>query len=560
MLDIIPELILEVLSFLPCGDITSLGHTSKTWYSFLSRYGIYEPGVFHRVIGSRDKQVPLHELFIAQSPRLSMDPVMLSCIIRRNTMVQSTVIQCMSICRFEDAAAWLRNRLGLRSLLHGNNRRLSLYRSLAWDHLSYCIVKGAFSYAHAGVHLIIRSLPALIDRGRVIYGSSRIFMLNLLQNEPSKLLLCGTNSTLMYDLWSDDTVTSITQAARDHLKNDSGGVGSLWSEKVFCSVTASIGSCLAAFPGRHLIRLELVHYSFNLQRIKGRDVSGMVYFLRTSTCLHTLILRHVYFVHGDDFEYVVQAAVGCDTLRHLTLKVVRSHHAPTRDPIRTILHCKGKKNLHTLNVDRVDSWEHLDFVLGLPFEEDTVLSHLKTLSMQRMYIVPHQTLGFLKSMVTSSHHLRRLDLSNNALDWHMYEILGDLLADSKITHLALQSNMLSHNNMSALVLGIVSQNSSLLSIDLSDNFIGTLGFYYMMEAFGQSPRLSTLRLNRNNIRISTEQMTTSMMLLGSRLLSSGRRGGKRLYFRENYLYNCRPTVDYSSYFSNICPELLHVYT
>lgn len=502
------EVVSEILACLRVKDITSFRCTSRRTNHLICSTGCVPDDHSYRKAVSWKEWKSTYDNHLLFKPvpgttgamALQDTPFTYTSFLCRRIMTQVLVLS-----QERDAALWYCHA-GRMKVTNLDSKTLFLFRCVPWDIFLYSVLCYA---AHISplktMHVHVRSVPAVLDKtGSIIPSSSQVFLCNLLSQSRHKtvhLQLVGTarqsphvvftRSAMEYERRKVDSIFESKNWA-DHV--------TLYPNHEFRSSTVSLGVILATIDPT-LKTLDVSHYSFD-EVAPSIDVASWCHWLCTSRHCHLtkVHLEHISFSNGPEFIDLLRGLCCVKTLESLRLSFVEHWTEVPMDPL-SILFQQGKhiKDLRLNNVMRPHTEE-------IPFHL-LVDTSCRSLSMTRMYL-DTAAIHPLTATMSFLSNLMSLDLSNNGLDGTCLGLFAKVLrqATCKLQRLKLSSNIITNCNVDFFC-DTLRVNGTLVSLDLSDNFLGTKSSVTLLKTvLWKTRKLKHLNLDCNQIRLSMEDL------------------------------------------------------
>lgn len=404
-----------------------------------------------------------------------------------------------------DAALWYATALGLP---RRPPKSLTLYRNLSWDYFLYSAVcRGLENYQTTTVHLHIRSVAGFRDgHFQKLPTSSQVFLCHILSYIHSTslcLYMHGAFQELPHVVLSREYLlaekTRVSEAfAAAEWPEDIV----LYNQNMFGSSTVALGVTLSTLR-LPLQTLELTNYCFD-EMPPSVDVALFCKWLKSHAHHLTRVsLRSVSFVRGEEFIQVLKSLCGVSQLESLRLSCINYGPDVPEDPM-LILFQQGA-HLQDVRVDNI-----LRQQLVIPFD---VLQGYRCLGLTRMFL---DTLHVrpLTLMMSLLPRLVSLDLSHNGLDGVSLGLFARVLRlrTCALQRLKLASNIITNSTIVPFS-DALTENRSLLFLDLSDNFVGTQGGLTLIRSvlLSQHTKLRTVCLDSNQLRLTMDDLYSTLI-------------------------------------------------
>jgi hypothetical protein len=364
-----------------------------------------------------------------------------------------------------------------------------MYQTLSWDILLFRLMHQTLRRTRASI-LIMASLPALVSSNTLLLSSSQLFAYLILsaQQSVTTLIVHGRATfgapipTSQIQTMIRDTDTALATSPDSDL--------AMVSQTAMSTSTVGIGVCLFG-TSPSLRCLRLTNYTFDESTPMGTDVRCFVHYLETTGTLRRLHLDGVRFACREDVVTVAKTVASCTTLVSLRWTDVYGLDSLV-DPVVVPFLLSGSAIAVHL--------DHMGAVPGITAPSDTI----RRLCLRHMVVAPSglDALGMMKLVSLTIHTCGfRLVESTSFLAW---------ISSSGCTlkHLSLQNNGLSGNHVFCFLSMALGRNTSLHTLDLSDNFLTRLTFHLILFALPST--LTTLCVRRNMIRIAMDDLTHLM--------------------------------------------------
>lgn len=523
------EIISEILACLRVKDITSFRRTSRRSNHLICSTGCLPNADSYRKAVSWNAWNSTYNNHLLFKPvpgttgamAFQDTPFTYTSFLCRRVMAQALVL-----IQERDAALWYCHA-GRMKVTNMDSKTLFLFRCVPWDIFLYSVLCYA---AHISplknLHVHVRSVPAVLDNntGSIIPSSSQVFLCNLLSQARLKMVhlqLVGTprqsphvvftRSAMEHERRKVDQIFE-TKNWADHV--------TLYPNHEFRSSTVSLGVILATIDP-NLKTLDISHYCFD-EVTPSIDVASLCHWFDTSRHGHLtkVHLEHISFANGPEFIDLLCGLCCVKTLESVRLSFVEHWTEVPVDPL-TILFQQGKhiKDLRINNVMRPHT-EDIPFHL-------LVDTSCRSLSMTRMYLDTKAILPLVVTMPLLP-NLMSLDLSSNGLDGTCLGLFARVLKrpTSKLQRLKLSSNIVTNCNVD-LFCDALRVNGTLVSLDLSDNFLGTKSAVTILKTvLWKTRKVKYLNLDCNQIRVSMEDLY--VMLAASEESSSSSLSSKEM--------------------------------
>lgn len=503
------EIVSEILACLRVQDITSFRCTSRRSNNLVCSTGCLSDAYSYRkAVSSKDWHATYdnHLLFKPVPGTVGAMAFRDSPSSYPSFLCRKVMVQALVLAQERDAVLWYCHA-GKMKVPNLDSKTVCLFRGVSWDIYLY----STLSYAAAisplkTLYMHVRSVPAILEHetGGLIPSSSQVFLCNLISQTRSKLVhlqMVGTAREVPH--------VSFTRSVMEHERRKVDRIfeSKHWAEHVtlypnheFRSSTVSLGVILASMDP-NLKTLDVSHYSFD-EVAPSIDVASLCHWLETSRRHCHLVkvnLQHISFSNGAEFIDLLHSLCCVKTLESLRLSFVEQWTEVPMDPL-WILFQQGKhiKDLRLNNVMRPteDPPFHL---LGE--------TSCRSLSMTRMYLDTGAILPLVLTMPLLP-KLMSLDLSSNGLDGACLGLFARALKRPTCTlqRLKLNSNIVTNSHVD-LFCDALRVNETLVSLDLSDNFLGTKSAVTLLNTvLCKTQKLKYLNLDCNQVRVSMEDL------------------------------------------------------
>lgn len=503
-MDFLPrEVLSEVLACLSTSEIASFVACSRTVHGMVVAMGcLSDASAFAKPVSAQDwDRKYAASLLLGPSSgstgaitfRFVPEHYAESCLSRK------VVLQSLALVGEHDAAKWLARHWRVPAPRPAP-RHLNLFRHVAWDFVLYSIVCNTLHLlpvSPSATYVNVRSVPALAKAGLRMPASAQAFLCNLLRSAGGKdlvLHVCGT----FHDHPYVPVARSVIHAERRRLEGLLQRAAwtdldiQLYPEHEYRSSTLALGAVLAT-TNPVLRGFTLSHYVFD-EEGPSVDVASFVSYLRWGS--HELVrvnFHNIAFSCGDDFCDLLRALCRVPQLRSLRLSAVECLTPPPVDPL-TILFEDGAhiKDLRVSNVMRTHA--------AFPFDALPLPGH-RCLALTSMFL-DTSSLRPLTLKLPTLTGLMSLDLSCNGIDGAALALFARALKERScgIQRLKLASNIITGTGVFCFC-DALSVNTSLLNLDLSDNFLGTHGGMALLKAaLLNNGRIKYLNLDSNQVR------------------------------------------------------------
>lgn len=507
MEDLPKEVLSEVLACLLASEIASLVSCNRKLHSMVASMGcLSTDATFRKAVSISDlyEKYALHVLLGPAPGSVGAVTFRLPRIHYEASLARRLVLQSLTLVQEHDAARWLARSWGMqRPRLPGSS--MSLHRNLLWDFALYTIMCNAVDLCRVAetFHLNIRSLPGLQEDGRRLAASSQAFLCNLLCNTRGKdvnLYLCGTHHDLPHEPVTrsvlDEERSRVDRVLQRSTWSDNIGV---YAEHNFRSSTVSLGAVLAT-ANPSLWGLTLSNYIFDEVRPSVDVLSLASYLIWGAHDLTRVNFHGLSFSSGDDLCELIRALCKVGTLETVRLSNIICLTEPSTDPLEILFEDGG--HLKDLRLDNVSRG-----MGAVPFQTIPVPGY-RCLGLKRMFLdtVSVRPLMLKLPLLPG---LVSLDLSCNGIDGSILKLLSGALKQKtcSLQRLKLASNIITGVSVLCFCDALLA-NTSLLNLDLSDNFLGTHNGLTLLKAvlWNTSSPLRYVNLNCNQIRYAMSDL------------------------------------------------------
>lgn len=520
MLSVLPvDILHEVVACLPMDDVEALSRTCSHLRTSLTT--LHPEDDFSRPLSvMRLDRRRYCDMFVVALRRgrshLAFHPSAMAHIQGWSAQTTRMLVQCLVMAHEKDAATVVckRKKLSPTLVLNASRTHFICYRNVHWSLLLYSVVRHTLQQSSSIRYLHISNLPLLVHKGWLLMSSANVFLATFLAAAGPllrALIVRGVHIEMpQTDTWTPEALITARESMQEFIACPDGWQTCRFlSQRRFSSATMSIGTSLyIAKP--LLLDLDIQQYCFNETLPSGNDVLALAHYLR-SDCptLTRLALKNVHFVHGDDILTLARVLPHLKALRTVEWVGLESTLPPSHDP-HTHLFALAQTQLHTLIFDYVKQWSTFPLPLTSLLPSPSVSPHLRKLRIRRMYLDPLTLLPLLQHLHRLE-ELVELDLSYNTLDGHSYEALGTYLLEPKVKvrRLFLAGNLLSYIKVDYLAEAL-RRNTTLLKLDLADNFLCLQGFLALQTSLQHNTTLRNVRVDKNSIRISLQDLRTRL--------------------------------------------------
>lgn len=508
-----PEIFSQVLTFLDAPDVASVVSTSRKLQALgQATKCVSDATTFRKAACPEEWDTKYADHFILQRIPGSAGGVTF-----RNQTLQladtrlsrKLMLQLLVLTGEYAAAMWMAKRQTggcTMTLPRRQSCSLSLMRDVPWDFQLYSMVCHALEQSSLKtVHLHVRSMAGIMQNQEPLTASPQTFLCSLLHHAHGKTLLlhlCGKYHDLPHTALSETAMDMERRKVDAVFEQDLWGDGiQVYGHQDFRSSTLALGTVLVTAQP-HVKVLDLQNYVFDEMR-PSMDVALFVSWLHEGALGHLVraTLHGVSFTCGGEFCDVVRALCSVPTLESLRLACVEYWTDAPEDPVRIVFEdgVAGLKDVRMHNMMRTHA--------GFPFDALPVDPGYRSLGLSRMFL---DTAGIhsLVTKVGTMPHLLSLDLSSNGIDGACLGLFATALQSPQcgLQRLKLNSNVIT----STCVLPFcdaLSRNTSLLHLDLSDNFLGTKSSISILQTvFSHNRTLVRLHLDSNQVRVSLDDL------------------------------------------------------